>query len=80
MTMPGTTCGVFIKERRVIPIVREMLPSIQSAKVTGASETSRDIALTLLAEYRNLYTTRWWRERISQAQRGQFPWTGRGRN
>ncbi len=29
------------------------------------------------AEYRNLRTTRLWRGRIAQAQRGQFPWTGR---
>jgi tetratricopeptide (TPR) repeat protein len=32
------------------------------------------------AEYRNLYTTRLWRDRISHAQRGQFPWTGRGKS
>jgi tetratricopeptide (TPR) repeat protein len=32
------------------------------------------------AEYRNLKTTRLWRDRIAQAQRGQFPWTGRGQH
>ncbi len=32
------------------------------------------------AEYRNLKTTRLWRDRIAQAQRGQFPWTGRGKH
>jgi hypothetical protein len=32
------------------------------------------------AEYRNLYTTRLWRDRIAQAQRSLFPWTGRGKN
>jgi hypothetical protein len=32
------------------------------------------------AEYRALYTTRLWRNRISKAQRGEFPWTGRGKN
>jgi conflict system STAND superfamily ATPase/tetratricopeptide repeat protein len=32
------------------------------------------------AEFRALYTTRLWRDRISKAQRGEFPWTGRGNN
>jgi hypothetical protein len=31
------------------------------------------------AEYRNLSSTRLWRGRIAQAMRGEFPWTGRGR-
>jgi hypothetical protein len=35
---------------------------------------------TAPAEYRSQFTPRLWRERISQLQRGQYPWTGRGRN
>ena len=34
----------------------------------------------LSAEYRNLFATRLWRDRIAQAQRGQFPWTGSSKN
>jgi hypothetical protein len=33
-----------------------------------------------VSEYQNLFTTRLWRDRITQAQRGQYPRTGRGRN
>jgi hypothetical protein len=64
----------FIEERRVIPIIGPELLMV-------ATETGPRLLYDgTTAEFRNLYTTRLWRERITQAQRGQFPWTGRGQN
>ncbi|MEJ0086003.1 MAG: hypothetical protein WDO72_09990 [Pseudomonadota bacterium] len=55
----------------------------------GATDANRRAALLregaalidgTAQEYRNLYTTRLWRDLIAQGQRGQFPWTGRGKH